>query len=144
MWKKLAGSMVVAGAMSLGSVGVAVAAPASGSGTGSGAPAPKIGKHFNCANAPRALARIDKGEALITKRLPKLEGAEEKAQQHGNTTRALRIEKRIDRLTKLQTKGNGLIAKVEAKCPNTAPLSPSGSTGGTGSTSSTSSGTTSA
>ena len=136
MWKKLAVAMVVAGAMSLGSVGVAVAAPASGSGTGggAGAPLPKVGKHLSCAEAPTVLARLDKGEAWIGRRLPKLQAAEQKAQQHGDTTLAQRIEKRVDRFTTLQTKANSLIAKVEAECPAAAPATGSGTTGGSGPT----------
>jgi hypothetical protein len=135
MWKKLAAAMVVTGAMALGSVGVAVAAPASGSGGGATS-TPKAPGHPTCANAPKALARIEKVEAKITTRLGKLDTAEQRATQNNHPKLAKRIQTRIDRLDTLQSKAQTRANKIDARCPGVTPGSPgpSGSGGSSGST----------
>ncbi|MGH9079882.1 MAG: hypothetical protein ACRDYE_07400 [Acidimicrobiales bacterium] len=109
------------GTVALGTAGVAGAAPTT---------APKAALHINCARAPKALARTEAAEARIATRLSKLGAAETKAQQHGNTTRAERIERRITRLEGAAHKArlDKRKANIEAKCHVSAPLAPSSST----------------
>jgi hypothetical protein len=88
--KALLVGAVAVGALSLGTAGVAGAA--------SPASAPALGKKFNCANATKALTRIEKTESRIGAGLPKLNAAEGKATAKGHTRRAERLKKRIARL----------------------------------------------
>ncbi len=108
---------VVVGALALGAPGVAGAAAS---------PAPTAtpaAAHFNCANATRALTRIDKVEARVSAGLPKLHAAEARAAKAGRTRLANRIEKRIRRLESAEA-GKRLSrrsAAIEAKCHVAAP-----------------------
>ena len=74
-------------------------------------------RHITCARAPRALTKINKVEAAVTKRLPKLQAAETKFTTAGHTKRAARVEKRISRLQKAETKAGALAHKIDTKCP---------------------------
>lgn len=127
MWKNVAVAVVVTGALSLGSVGAAVAAPAPGSGSGS--TAPKAGAQFNCANASKALGRIDDAEGKINGRLAKLTAAEQTATKNGHTKLAQRIEKRIHRLHKLENRATKVSGKIEAKCPGAQSTPKAGTAG---------------
>jgi hypothetical protein len=113
--KKLAVGAVAVGALSLGTVGAAGAA--------TNAPAPQVARHFNCANATKALTRIGKAEARISAGLPKLTAAEAKAKAAGHTKRADRIQKRITRLesSTFQTHLTRASAAIEAECHVSAP-----------------------
>jgi hypothetical protein len=117
MGTKLAAAVVVAGTISLASLGVAVAAPP----LGAGASTVQATKAVRCAHAPRALARIAKAEGRMAQRLAKLQTAEHTAQTSGHPKVAQRIQKRIDRLGARQTKGNDRRARIEAACPGVAP-----------------------
>jgi hypothetical protein len=119
---------VAAGSLSFGAVSLAGAAPAPSStppAPSSPAPstAPSTGKGFNCANATKVLDRIQKGEAQIAAGLPKLTAAEAKAKANGNTTRATRIQNRINRLESATFKArlDKMSQKIEAKCNVPAP-----------------------
>lgn len=123
--RKLAVGAVAVGALSLGTAGIAGAATT--------APAPKVLRHFDCANATRALARIDKVEARIAAGLPRLTAAETQATQGGDTTLANRIQKWITRLesSKVHARLTRASAAIEAKCHVSAPGATTGSGTGT-------------
>jgi hypothetical protein len=114
--KKLAVGTVAVGALSLGTAGIAGAATTT--------PSPNVHRHFTCANAPKVLALIQKGEARIAAGLPKLTAAEAKAKAAGDTARANRIQKRITRLESAQfhTRLTRATAAIEAKCHVAAPV----------------------
>jgi hypothetical protein len=67
------------------------------------------------------LARIDKVEAAISKRGPKLQAAETKLTAAGHTKLAARVERRINRLKKVDTRAAALATRIEAKCPTGTP-----------------------
>jgi len=112
--QKAVAATVVCGAVALGTGGAAFAT----SGTANGSGSTTTARHFTCARAPKALARINKVEAAVTKRLPKLEAAESKASASGHSKLATRIENRINKLDKVNTKAAALATKIEAKCPS--------------------------
>src|SRR5580693_6793954 len=80
---------VTVSAVALGTGGAAFA------GTTPSGSTPAASRHITCARASKALSRIDKVEAAVTKRLPKLEAAETRLTTAGHTKRAARVEKRI-------------------------------------------------
>jgi hypothetical protein len=116
--RKVVTGVVALGVLTLGMGGVAGAANA----------APKAGRHFNCANATKALTRIQKTEADIAAGLPKLHAAEAKAAKAGNTKRSDRLDKRIARFesTKFKARLAKRAANIEAKCQVAAPSTTSG------------------
>ena len=114
--RRAAVGTVAVGVLSLGAVGL--------SGTAGAAPTvPKVGAHFNCANADKVLTRIQAGEARIAAGLPKLTAAEAKATAAGETRRSARIQKLITRLESptLKTRLDKLATAIEAKCDVAAP-----------------------
>ena len=114
--RRAAVGTVAVGVLSLGAVGL--------SGTAGAAPTvPKVGAHFNCANADKALTRITKAESRISAGLPKLSAAEAKATAAGKTVRAARIERRIKRFesTSFVDRLHRRAAAIEAKCDVPAP-----------------------
>ena len=112
--QKAVAATVVCGAVALGTGGAAFATTSTTNGSGAATTA----RHFNCARAPKALARINKVEAAVAKRLPKLAAAESKASSAGHSKLASRIEKRINTLDKVNSKAAALATKIEAKCPS--------------------------
>jgi hypothetical protein len=128
--KRLVVGAVAVGALSLGAAGVGGAAGIGGAATTATTPA--VAKHFNCANAAKVLARIDKGEARIAAGLPKLTAAEAKATQAGHAKLAARLQKWITRLESSQFKARLTRASsaIEAKCHVSAPGMTSGSSTG--------------
>jgi len=121
MISKVIATTALTGAIALGVGGVASAAsttPAAG-GTGT--------HTFNCARAPRVLARIAKLEARAQAFIPKAQAREATAQKNGNTTRANKIAARITKVQGLEAKATTLQQKVEARCPGAVPAT-SGST----------------
>ena len=84
---------------------------------------------FNCANATKALTRIEKIEARITAGLPKLTAAEAKASAASHTRRADRLKKRIARLesTTFKNRLEARASAIEDRCNVSAPSAPSGS-----------------
>ncbi|HUY65543.1 MAG TPA: hypothetical protein VMV06_01895 [Acidimicrobiales bacterium] len=118
-----------AGALSFGAVGLAGAASAPSSNPPTptaqtpSSQVPKAGRNFNCANASKVLARIQKIEGQIAAGLPKLTAAEAKATANGNTTRATKIQNRITRLESSTFKArlDKVSQKIEAKCNVAAP-----------------------
>ena len=117
--RKVVTGVVALGVLTLGMGGVAGAATTT---------TPKAARHFNCANATKALTRIQKAEADITAGLPKLHAAEAKAAKAGNTKRADRLNKRIARFesTKFKARLAKRAATIEAKCQVAAPSTTSG------------------
>ncbi len=116
--KSLLVSAVAVGALSLGAAGVAGAAtPAS-----TPSPATRLA-NFNCANATKALNRIDKLQSDITAGLPKLNAAEAKAVAAGHTRRADRLKRVISRLEspKAANRLTKAASAIEAKCHVAAP-----------------------
>ncbi len=138
---RMAVGVVAAVLLSLGAGGIAGAAspaPAPGSPTTSPtdpSPAPPsttapARRHFDCDRAPRALARIQKVERDIKSGLPKLNQAEQRAKSAGKTTRAQRIQRRIERLENPRTTArlDRLTQRIEARCGAPASGSAAGST----------------
>jgi len=119
MLKKLAVGAVVAGSLTLGMAGTAFASTP----TSSPSTTPAAATQFNCANATKALTRIQKVEGRINAGLPKLTAAQQKAADAGHTKRADRLQKRITRLEstafkqRLQTRSQ----KIESTCNVSAP-----------------------
>ncbi len=118
--RRAAVGTVAVGALSLGVFGLTGTAGAATTAV------PKVGVHFNCDRADKVLTRIAKGEADISAGLPKLTAAEQKATAAGHTKRAAAIEKRITRLESSTFKARltNATTKIEAKCPGSAPTSP--------------------
>ena len=118
--KKLLVGAVAVGALSLGTAGLAgAAAPTS---TPSAA-TPSAARHFNCANAPKVLARIQKGEADIAAGLPKLTAAQARAAKADHTKRAAALQKRITRFesTRFKDRLARITSAIEARCNVSAP-----------------------
>lgn len=116
--KKLIVGVVAVGALSVGAAGVA------GATTTTSAPSSTPAAHtFNCANATKRLARIQKVEGDIAAGLPKLTAAQAKAASAGKTKRADRLEKRITRLKSPTFKArlDKATSAIEAKCNVSAP-----------------------
>jgi hypothetical protein len=103
---------VTVSAVALGTGGAAFAGTSTTSGS-----TPAASRHSTCARASKALSRIDKVEAAVTKRLPKLEAAETRLTTAGHTKRAARVEKRIERLQNANVKAGARAQKIQAKCP---------------------------
>ena len=120
MLQKLAVGALVAGSLALGTAGMASASTPTNSPSAS---TPAAANQFNCANATKALTRIQKVEGRINAGLPKLTAAQQKASSAGHTKRADRLQKRITRLEsaafkqRLQTRSQ----KIESKCNVSAP-----------------------
>ncbi len=122
MIRKVIATTALTGALALGVGGVASAAsttpPAGGTATAT--------HTFNCARAPRVLARIAKLEARAQAFIPKAQAREATAQKNGNTTRANKIAARITRVQGLEARAATLQQKVEATCPGAVPAAPGG------------------
>jgi hypothetical protein len=120
MLQKIVVGALVAGSLTLGTAGIASAATPTSSLSGS---SPAAAKQFNCANATKALTRIQKVEGRIAAGLPKLTAAQQKASSNGKTNRADRLQKRITRLESPAAKQRlqNLTQKIESKCNVSAP-----------------------
>ena len=109
--KALAATAICA-AVALGTGGAAFATtPTASSST------PVTARHVTCGRATKAMARINKAEAAISTRLPKLQAAESRLTTKGRTKVAARVEKRIQRLETADGRLGGLATKIQAKCP---------------------------
>jgi hypothetical protein len=117
MLKKLAVGALVAGSLTLGMAGTAFAS------TPTSSPSSTPASHFNCANATKALSRIQKIEGQIDAGLPKLTAAQQKASSAGHTARAARLQKRITRLESAAFKQHlqNRSQKIESACNVSAP-----------------------
>jgi len=102
----------ICGAVALGTGGAAFATTPTASHS-----TPVTARHVTCARATKAMARINKAEATISARLPKLEAAESRLTTKGHTKLAARVEKRIQRLQTANGRLGGLATKIQAKCP---------------------------
>jgi hypothetical protein len=111
--KKVIVGVVAVGALSVGAAGIAGAAT-----TGTSNPTPARVHTFNCANATKVLARIQKVEGDIANGLPKLTAAQAKAAAAGKTTVAARLQKRITRLESSTFKArlDKATSAIDAKC----------------------------
>jgi hypothetical protein len=116
--KKLIVGVVAVGALSVGAAGIAGAAT-----TGSTSATPSAVRSFNCANAPKVLARIQTAETHIANGLPKLTAAQAKAASAGKTKVAARLQKRITRLESPAFKArlDKATSAIDAKCNVSAP-----------------------
>ncbi|HEX4219376.1 MAG TPA: hypothetical protein VHZ02_13445 [Acidimicrobiales bacterium] len=119
MLKKLAVGALVAGSLALGTAGTALASTPSSSPSASTPAA----SQFNCANATKALTRIQKIEGRISAGLPKLTSAQQKAASAGHTKRADSLQKRITRLESVAFKQRlqARSQKIESTCNVSAP-----------------------
>jgi len=109
MMRKAIAGVALTGALALGSVGVASAATTT--------PATPGTHTFNCARAPKVLARIARFEAKAASRLTVLQAREAKAQAAGKTTAEQRIDLHITRVQDIQPKLTARQQKVESACP---------------------------
>jgi hypothetical protein len=101
---------VICGAVALGTGGAAFAATPGSTPAATGA--------HHCTRADKALARVEKAETAATQRLTKLQADETKLTTAGRTKAAARVEKRITRLNKIETRAGTLATKIESKCPS--------------------------
>jgi hypothetical protein len=106
-------STVIVGALALGA-----AASAAGS-DHSGTPGSTTGRQHlttqqKCDKVPQVEARVATAKQRIEQRLATLQANKAKADAAGNTVRSQRIQQRIDRLTKAETRIDTKVAKVEA------------------------------
>jgi hypothetical protein len=67
--------------------------------------------------------RIDAREAKAAVWLPKAQAREAKATAAGRTKVETRIANRISRVQKLETTGDAVLAKIDAKCGSTTSAS---------------------
>ena len=74
--------------------------------------------HLTCARAPKALARIAKVEKFAGKRLPALEAKVQKQTAEGHRKAVDRLQKKIKKMQKVDTKAGALATKIEARCPS--------------------------
>ena len=117
---------VAAGALSFGASAIADASPSSAptanhavaNSTAQATRVPRVGQKFNCANADKVLARIQKGEAGINAGLPKLTAAMTKAQAAGHPRRAARLQKVITRAKSaaFMARLDKVSQKIETQC----------------------------
>lgn len=109
MIKRIIATAAISGTLVLGGAGIASAAT----------PAPSTTTHsYNCANAPKALARITKLETKAQTLQSKVAAREQKAQAAGRTKLAARLGRIVARIQKAETRGNTLMQKIEAACPS--------------------------
>jgi len=113
MFRKMIAGTAVAGALTLGMVGVAGAAtPASGSTGSSGTLLSAV-----CAKLPQIQSKVQALESKANNTLiPKLQTAETNAKNAGHTVLADRIADRITRIQNRETRVNDRLQKVEARC----------------------------
>lgn len=119
--KRVAVGMAAVTMLSLGVGGLAGAAtpaPPSTPAPATSPTTPATHRHFNCARAPRVLARIQRVEARIKAGLPKLQAAEQRAKAAGRTRAAARIQRRIKRLENSKTTArlDRLNTAIQTKC----------------------------
>lgn len=118
LFKKIVVGALVTGSLTLGVSGVAFASTPTSSSSSTAA-----ASQFNCANATKALTRIQKIEGRIDAGLPKLTAAQQKASSNGHTKLAARLQKRITRYEsatfkqRLQMRAQ----KIETTCNVSAP-----------------------
>jgi hypothetical protein len=119
--KRVVVGVIAVGALSLGSAGIAGANSATASTPAS--IAASSAANFNCANATKALDKIQSGEAKIAAGLPKLTAWESKLTLAGRTKLAARLQKRITRLESPTFKArlDKASTAIEAKCNVAAP-----------------------
>jgi hypothetical protein len=115
MMRKLVTTGVLAGALALGSVGVAGAATPSGSTAG--------GRHFTCAKAPEALAKLHSLEANGATLVSQAQALQQSLSQDGFTKAAARVGHKIQRLQKVEAKAPALVQRIQARCPGATPAS---------------------
>ncbi len=127
------GAIVIGIAVTAGAAAPAAGATAAAS-AGAAQSLPHTGSdraaHFDCARAPRALARIQRIEKRIAAGLPRLNRAVARAKAAGNTQRSARIQTMINRLESpaLKSRLDRLTSRIEAKCsasPVTGSTTPS-------------------
>jgi hypothetical protein len=107
--EKAMAAIVICGALAVGTGGIASAATTT--------TAPAATGHHKCARADKALTKVTKAESAIASRLAKWQAAETKQVAAGHTKIAARIEDRITKLQKAQTKAGSLASKIQTKCP---------------------------
>jgi hypothetical protein len=111
MFRKLVATAVLGGTLALGGATAASAAPSSST------------TQINCANAPRALARLIAWESKARTFVTKATARETKASSAGHTKIADLIEHRISVVQKREARRNSLIQRLESACPGAAPSS---------------------
>jgi hypothetical protein len=120
--RKFVVGLAAVGALTIGAASLAGAATPTPSAT-TATSAPPAAAHVSCTRATKVLTRIQRGQAHIAAGLPRLTAAEAKATQSGNTARAARIKRRIDRLESTQFKDRltKAASAIEARCHVAAP-----------------------
>jgi hypothetical protein len=118
MFRKIVATAAIGGALALGGATAASAAPSSST------------TQFNCANAPKALARLNAWESKAQTFVTRATARETKASNAGHTNVANYIKHRISRVEKREARRNSLIQRIETACPG-ATASPTSATGTT-------------
>ena len=106
----LVASATLAGTLTLGGMGVASAATT---------PVPKVPAKttFNCARAPKVLARIDRFETKFPHRQSVLQADQAKATAAGHPARATRLGRRLTFVNQMEARAVRVKARVTADCP---------------------------
>jgi len=120
--------VAIGAALTFGGAGLAGAAgtasPSTTSPSTATTPATTPATHADrCARAEKVGARITKRETKAATVLPKMEAREAKAKAAGHIKQAAAIENRIDRVKKLEARGDQVLAKIAAKCGSATPAS---------------------
>lgn len=76
--------------------------------------------NFNCANAPKVLARISTMESKAQTFVTKATAREAAATKAGHTKLAKAIQRRIAAVEKREARGTTLTQRIEAACPGSA------------------------
>jgi hypothetical protein len=120
MVRKIVATIALSGAVVLGGTlgALAVSAPAGAATAGSGtATAPHAP---NCAKAPARLAHLAALESKAQSWLPGARQRQSAAVQQGRPKVAARIQRRIDRVERLEARGTRLQQRIEAACPGSS------------------------
>jgi hypothetical protein len=112
MLRKIVATAALGGTLALGGGTAAYAAPSASSTT-----------QFNCANAPKALARLNTWESKAQTFVTKATARETKASNAGHTKVANFIRHRISVVQRREARRDSLIQRIESACPGAAPSS---------------------
>jgi hypothetical protein len=117
MFRKIVAAAAIGGTLSFGGATAASAAPSSST------------TQFNCANAPKALARLNSWESKAQTFVTKATAREAKASSAGHTKAANFIKHRISKVERREARRNSLIQSIETACSGataspTSPTSP--------------------
>jgi hypothetical protein len=88
-----------------------------GTAAASAAPTTTASRHFDCANAPKALSRINTLESKAQSFVTKATARETAATNAGHPKVAKRIGRRIAFVERREARGTTLVQRIETACP---------------------------